>query len=352
LFTGMMARLRDRPASFGAHRLRDLTSAIEQLALPAADPRHGWVLQGRAALELARGDLDAAERAGTTLWDQAQLHGWEKGSSRGLRVQAAVARRRLDLGQAVGLASRALEAARSTGDEAAAFRELAAAERLRGRMKAASTYVKEGRSRAGERPALEGWLWVEVARIGLSVGRHKDAVRALSRARAAFAKAGDVAGYCTISEGHGWAALEEGDVRVADQRLASAQQAWIDIGQRRAAARTLLRRGLVAAQAGRYDRAMEQLRDVAGAVGAVGDRRLEIVSRLGIAAVSVAAGSDRGAAATVGLLLRDVEEAKLVDPDVARLLVLASGRAPELMEPARSQLRRLGRRGEADALGT
>jgi len=350
LFRGLMARLTDRPATFGAHRLRDLSIAVERLALPAADPRHGWVLQGRATLELARGDLGAAERAGSDLLEQAQAHGWEKGVSRAYRLQATVARRRLRLGDAVALATRALEAAPSSGDEAEAFLELAAAERLRGRMKAASTYVKEGRSRAEGRPGLEGWLWVEVAHIGLSVGRHKDAVRALSRARAAFAKAGDRGGYCIISEGQGWAAMEEGDLRVADQRLASAQQSWIDIGQRRAAVRSLFRRGLVAARAGQLDRAIQQFRDVAGAGGALGDRRLEMLARLGIAAVHVAAGTDRRASATVGLLLRDVEDAKLVDPAVAQLVSLASARAPELVEPAKSQLRRLGRRAEADAL--
>lgn len=350
LFTGMMARIRDRPASFGAHQLRALSSAVEQLALPEGDPRHGWVLQGRVALELARGDLAAAEEACSSLLDRATRNDWARLASRALTLQAGIARRRLDLGRAVSLATRALEVASTPVDEAQAFRELAAAERQRGRMKAASTYVKEGRARTEDIPRLQGWLWVEVARIGLAIGRHKTAARALGRARSAFAKAGDRAGYCAVSEGHGWTALEEGELRVADQRLASAQQAWKDLGQRRASVRTAFRRGLVAAAAGQHDRALSQLREVAGAVGAVGDRRLEVLVRLGIAAVSVADGSDPKAVATIGLLLREIDDARMVDSDVARLLVLASEKAPSLREAARSQLRRLGRRAEADAL--
>ncbi len=351
LYTGLMARLRDRPASFGAHCLGDLEAAVQSLSLPASDPRIGWVLRGRAALELARGDLAAADKATEDLLRGARSYGWAKAESRALRMQAAAARRRLALGRAVSLATQALQTAKTPRDEAEAFRELAAAERMRGRMKAASTYVKEGRARCEDLPGLEGWLWLEVAMIGLAVARSKDAVRALTRARSAFAKAGDRAGYCAVSEGHGWAALEDGELRVADQRLTSAQQAWMDVGQRRAAVRTLLRRGLVAAEAGQLELALQQFRDVAGAVGAVGDRRLEIIARMGVAATSLALGDSRAGAGPMLLLNRDAEEARLVDPDVARLLRLAAPWAPELVEPASSQLRRLGRAKEAEGLG-
>ena len=247
-------------------------------------------------------------------------------------------------------AHEALDAASGDrADEAESLRGLAAAERMRGRMKQASAYLREGRERAADLPSLEGWNWIEVARLATAVGRTGDAQKALGKARSAFAKSSDRAGYCAVGEGLGFAALADGDTRAADQRLSSARQAWRDAGQRRPELRCTLGIGLAASASGAHEAALHEYRDALLLAPQVGDRRVENVARLGVGVSLAHLGDPKKGRAHVDAARRNLD-GELVDPDVAALRVAALPTQPELRPAAADALRRLGRVTEADAL--
>ena len=352
LYVGMMRSLPHSPPAVGAARLRELTSAVEGLSLPDDDPRRSWPLHARASLDLVRGDLESADKRARSLETLAKERGWTKPIARALTLRAAIARRRLHLPSAAGYASDALEVASSRADTVRAIRELAIAERLRGRMRAVSSLVREGRSLCVDRGDLdsEGWMWVEVALLGIAVGRTKDANRALGTARSAFARTGSRAGYCAVAEAFGSLAGAEGDHRGAAQRLSSARLAWTQAGQQRFALRCTLSIGVVALESGQMEVAATTFRDVLAQSAGVGDTRLQLLARLGHGVAAQRTGGKRdaiqGAVSAAQLVTRN----QLVDPEAARIAVVGRNDLEGLHELAVDQLRRLGRRQEADKL--
>jgi len=354
LYVGMLRDLPHAPPATGAARLRELVAALDGLSLPDTDERTAWPTHARAALYLVRGDLEAADKHARQLETEARQRGWTKPVSRALTLRAAVARRRLHLTAAAGYASDALDAASTRGDSVRAIRQLAIAERLRGRMKAASSLLRQGRSLCVDRGDLdgEGWMWVEVALLGMAVGRVRDANRALGTARSAFARTGSRAGYCAVAERFGTLAGAEGDLRGAAQRLSSARLAWTQAGQQRFALRCSLGMALVALEDGDPGLAATTLRDVLGQAAGVGDTRLQLLARLGLV---VASGVQAGAlspreSGTMTSTVELLHRSGLIDPEAARLAVAGHRLHDDLHALARRQLRRLGRRAEAEAL--
>ena len=354
LYVGMLRDLPHAPPAVGAARLRELTSTVEGLSLAADDPRTAWPLHAKGALDLARGDLEAADKAARTLDVLARERGWSKPIARAQVLRSAVARRRLHLTDAAAFASDAIDAATTRADSVRAIRQLAIAERLRGRMRATSSLVREGRTLCVDRGDKdgEGWMWVEVGKLGIAVGRFKDATRALGTARAAFARTGSRAGYCAVAEAFGVLSGAEGDHRGAVQRLSSARLAWQQAGQQRFALRCSLSLGVVALEAGDLELASTTFRDVLAQSAGVGDTRLQLLARLahGVAeAMSPPTKSDALQGARSALQL--IQRAELVDPEVARIAMVGHHALDGLTELAGDQLRRLGRRDEAEAIG-
>ena len=349
LYQGLMRQLPEEPPAGIAARLRRLSDTTTALRLRPTDPRTAWVRHAEGALALARGDLEGAEAAALRLEEQARASGWSKAVSRALALRAELARRHLDLPAAAGFASDALSLATTRSDHLRAVLQLAAVERLRGRMKAASTLLKEGRTMAADRgdSLTEGWMWTEVARLGMAVGRLSDANRALGSARTCFARASSRAGYCAVGEHFGLLALFEGDHRGARQRLASARSAWLQAGQQRAAVRCATRLALVAMASDELEPASRAIRDTLSVSDTVGDRRIEQVARLALAYLLARQHKDDEALRLVREVSGQAEASGWVDPEIAFVAAMGAPDLDPLRPLAHSQLLRLGRRNEA-----